>query len=96
MTHLLVVEPGDTEEAIKEEIGISPVVNPFDGERFGSEAFHPCWDRLQDHGGAFEMTIAVGNDGFAFVLFIQDREGVEPVLLDLCRTYAGRGECSGF
>ena len=85
LTHLLLVEPGDSEEKIVEEVGFSPLVNPLDGVRFGSTAFTPFWDHLQDHGGWFELTVTVGDSGFAFVLFIQDAEGVAPELLALCR-----------
>lgn len=96
-THLLIVQPGDTEEAIAKEIGFSPLVNPLDGERYGSTAFTPYWEDLQDRGGWFELTLAVGNSGFAFVLFIQDADGVQPQLLSLCRTYAAGGApCTGF
>lgn len=88
LTHFLVVEAGDTEAAIVAEIGFSPLVNIIDGVRFGSPGFHQSWDWLQDLGGWFELIMAVGNGGFAFVLLIQDVAGVEPELLNLCRTYA--------
>jgi len=81
LTHVLVIEPGDTEEAIVREVGFSPLVNPIDGARHGSI---PHWDWLQDRGGWFQLIITVGNSGFAFVLFIQDAEG-DPALLELCR-----------
>jgi hypothetical protein len=88
LTHLLVVQSGDCEHTIAEEICLSPLTNPIDGERFGSPDFHPWWDWLQQHDGWFEMIITVGNSGFAFLLLIQDAQGVQPELLSLCRTYA--------
>jgi hypothetical protein len=87
LTHLLVVQPGDCEHTIAEEICLSPLTNPIDGERFGSVDFQPWWDWLQQHDGWFEMIITVGNSGFAFILLIQDADGVQPELLSLCRTY---------
>ena len=33
--------------------------------------------------------MTVGNDGFAFVLFVRDRDGVDPELLAMCRAYVG-------
>ncbi|HEX8580650.1 MAG TPA: hypothetical protein VF655_13785 [Allosphingosinicella sp.] len=95
LTHLLVVQAGDTEAALVAEIGFSPLANPIDRAPFGSPAFRPFWDLLQDHAGWFEMTVTVGNSGFAFVLFIHDAEGVDPQLLKLCRTYAGDAACTG-
>jgi hypothetical protein len=88
LTHLLVVQPGDCEHTIAEEICLSPLTNPIDGERFGTPEFQPWWDWLQHHDGWFEMIITVGNSGFAFILLIEDAEGVQPELLSLCRAYA--------
>jgi hypothetical protein len=85
LTHLLILQPGDTEEAIRETAGFSPLIDPVDGHRFGSPSFTPYWDQLRDHGGWFELTVCVGDSGFAYVLFIADRPGE---LLTLCRTYA--------
>lgn len=89
-THLLIVRPGDTEADIVQEVAFSPLVNPIDGRRFGSKGFEPPFDWLEAHEGWFELIVTVGNSGFAFVLFIQDAEGVDAEVLDLCRTYAGQ------
>jgi hypothetical protein len=97
LTHLLIIQPGDTGDAFVEEVGFSPLVNPLDGSRFGGPSFTPYHDDLQDRCGWFELTVTVGNSGFAFVLFIQDAEGVNPELLSLCRTFVGgAAPCSGF
>lgn len=88
LTHLAIVQVGDTEEAILEEVAFSPLINPLDGSRFGSKSFEPSWDWLEHHDRWFEMIVTVGNDGFAFVLFIQDSDGIDPKLRHLCQTYA--------
>lgn len=88
LTHILVVEPGDTEAQIRDEVGFSPMINPYDGSRYRSPAFHPFWDWLRALPGFFEMIVAVGNEGYAYVLLIEDADGVDEDLLSLCRTYA--------
>ncbi len=88
LTLLLIVEADDTEEAIVEAVGFSPLVNPIDGLRHGMEGFVLPFDYLEDHGGWFELFVTVGNDGFAFVLFVRDRDGVDPELLAMCRAHA--------
>ena len=88
LTHLLIVQPGDTEADLVEEVAFSPLVNPIDGRRFGSAGFAPAWDWLERHDGWFELIATVGDSGFAFVLFIQDAEGIEPELRHMCRAYA--------
>lgn len=88
LTHIVVIESGDTEADIRRALGFSPLENPLDGTRYGSPAFQPFWDWLQRHNGWFELIVTIGNSGFADVLFIQDTDGVEPALLALCRTHA--------
>ncbi len=89
MTHLVLIEVGDTDESTIEELGFSPLINPLDGLRHGMEDFVLPFDYVEDHGGWFELISTVGNDGFAFALFVRDREGVDPELLAMCRAYAG-------
>lgn len=88
LTHLLVVQPGDTEDELMEAVAFSPLVNPLDGRRFGSKGFEPCWDWLERHDGYYEMIVTVGNDGFAYILMIEDSAGIDPQLRQLCQTYA--------
>jgi hypothetical protein len=86
-THILVIQPGDTESEIEREIGFYPTTNIIDGICSGSAAFHPFWDWLQDLAGWFEMIVTVGDSGFAYILLIEDADGVDPTLLALCRAH---------
>ncbi len=90
LTHLVLIEVGDTDDSIIEELAFSPLINPLDGLRYGMEGFVSPFDYAEDHGGYFELIVTVGNDGFAFVLFVRDREGVDPNLLAMCRAHASR------
>lgn len=95
LTHLLIIQAGDTEGAIIEEIAFTPLINPLDGRRFPSKGFEPHWDWLERHEGWFELIFTVGNDGFAFVLFIEASDGVDPDLRALCLTDAEAVPCAG-
>ncbi len=88
MTNFLIVGPGDTEAEIVEEIGLSPLVNPIDGVRYGEPEFHPYWDWLTADGSWFEFIVSVADTGFAYVLLVQDADGVDAELLSLCRAHA--------
>lgn len=89
LTHVLVIEPGDTEQAIIDAIGMSPLVNPIDCIRYGAAGFQPYWDGpVCRHDGWYELVITVGDSGFAFILLIANAEGVLPELLDLCCAHA--------
>lgn len=91
-THIVVVQLGDTEAKLQEELGWSPLVNPMTGERYGSPGFEPYWSWLQDVGGWFELIHTVGNSGFAYLLLIERTDGVLPELLTLCAEYCTRQE----
>jgi hypothetical protein len=95
-THLVIAQPGDTEEDFVEQTTLSPLVNPLDGSRFGSADFVPAFDWFQQHGRWFELMWAFSS-GHAVFAFIEDAEETDPELLALCRTCAedaGPGEQS--
>lgn len=87
LTHIVVVQPHDTEESMIDAIGFSPLVS-----RLGGIHLEPDWDWLERHDGWFELVYTVGNGGFAYLVFVQDSEGVLPELLTLCRE--GQATCS--
>ncbi len=81
LSHVLVVEAGDTEQQIIEAIGFSPLQSRID-----NRPNCPGWDWIERHDGWWELLDTVGNSGFAYTLLVKDAEG--PPLADLCR----RGE----
>ncbi len=88
-TEYLVVQPGDTEADIIRHIGLSPLIEPMEGIRYGEPGFRPPWDWLGAHCGWFELIFTFGST-FAYIVFVEDREGVPHDLLTLCRTYADK------
>lgn len=86
-TEYLVIDFGDEEYDITRLIGFSPLVEPIDGIKFGSDGFYAFWDWLTDHGDWFEMTVSFGST-FAYVLFIRNDDLMPPDLMALCRQYA--------
>ncbi len=88
LTHLVIIEVGDTDVSVREKLGFSPLINPLDGKRFGTDGFVLPFDYVEDHVGWFELFVTVGNGGFAFHFFVRNREGVDPELLSMCRAHA--------
>ncbi len=86
-TEYLVVEAGDSEADIVRHVGFSPLVEPFDGIRFGEPSFHPHWDWLIDHAGWYEMSVSYGST-FAYVLFIEKSRFPPDALAALCAEHA--------
>lgn len=89
LTHIVVLCSGDTEAMLKAEVLFSPLER--EGVRFGQPGFETYWDWLQDHGGWFELIYCVADSGFAFLLFLEDRDDAGWAdLLQMCRTGCGR------
>jgi hypothetical protein len=87
LTHIVVVEPYDSEDDLIEVLGFSPLVSRLEGF-----SLQPDWDWLEKHTGWWELVYTVGNDGFAFLVLVQDAPGVLPDLLALCRAAAATPE----
>jgi hypothetical protein len=85
-TEYLVVERGDTEGDIIRYIGLSPLIEPMGGIRFGKPGFQPHWDYLAAHDGWFEFIFTFGS-AFAYVLLVESRNSETDLLQRLCMTY---------
>lgn len=83
----LIVEPGDTERAIVETLGFSPLVNLSDGSRFGDPDYTPNWEWIERHGAWFEAAFILSDDGFGHILLVQDAETTDAQLLSLCKAF---------
>jgi|TARA_R100000049_G_C1956050_1_gene111135 hypothetical protein len=69
LTHVLVIEADDTEEAVIEAIGFSPLRSRIDPDKNG-----PNCDWLEKHPGWCELIFTVGNAGFAYIVLIEDSD----------------------
>lgn len=89
----IIVEPGDSLAAVEAELRMPLAVNIVDGARWPDPDFTPSWEWCEDHGGLYELTFILDDSGYGHVLFVSDREGIDPALLTLCRTFADNGQC---
>ncbi len=78
LTHLLVIEADDSERQIVDAVGFSPLQTRIDAIRN-----QPDWDWIERHDGWWELLYTVGNDGFAYILLVEDDDR-SPLAL-LCR-----------
>jgi len=83
----VIVQPGDSPDALEAELGFSILQNPADGTRFGDPDFTPGWEWIEEHGHCFELAFIMTDDGFAHIVLIENSQGVEPELLRLCQIY---------
>jgi hypothetical protein len=49
----------------------------------------PAWEWIKRHDGWFELVWIFSDWGNGAILFVQDAQGVNPRLLDLCNEWAG-------
>ena len=88
LAHFIVVEPGDSIDAIENELGISPFVNLVDDARFPEPKFEPSWEFCIARKGYFDLTFALCDSGLGLCLLVPDCPGIEPSLRELCHAYA--------
>ena len=85
--YFLVVEPGDSIDAINAQLGFDILANKWTGIRFDQPGYTQSFEVLDEHAGFFEMVFIVSDDGFGIEVFIP-KTGVDPELLAMCRKYA--------
>ena len=86
--HFIVVEPGDSVEALEMESGC-PILHSYIGNtRFGDSEFKPVFECLEEHASCYEMVFVPGGGDFGIVIFIPKQEGIDPDLLAMCAEYA--------
>lgn len=86
---IIVLEPGDSPDDLKQITGFSIIEGPFDDSRFGDENFAPSFEFAESHGDhLFELVYIVSDGGYGYDIFIQNAAGIDPVLLAFCQAYA--------
>lgn len=88
LAHFIVVQPGDSLEAVSEALGFSPLRNFVDGAVWPDPDFTPSWETIEAHPSVYEAVFILSDDGFGHVLLIENGEGQDPQLMKLCAQYA--------
>lgn len=88
MGQFSIVEPGDTIPEIERLAGCWLTRSPFGGPDFCSPGYAPSFETLEQHAGFFEATWTMGDGDSGVVVIVPDAEGIDPLLLQFCRTYA--------
>jgi len=90
--YLLVIEAGDTTEAIHAQVGFNILQNRFSGIRFDHPGFTPSFEFIQESPACYDMVIVLSDDGFGVELFIPKVDGVHGDLIAMCRMYTFKGD----
>jgi len=86
--YILVIEPGDTLEAIQAQIGFDILSNRWTGLRYDQEGFTPPFEFIEDFGSCFDGVWVVSDTGWGIEAIVPKVEGIPPDLLDMCKRFA--------
>lgn len=89
LVHIVVFEAGDTLDALEATLGFTPLRNDTDGTSYGDPDFTPSWEWIKRQEGCFELVFVYSDWGNGTILFVQDAQGVNQRLLELCNEWAG-------
>ena len=85
---MIVVEPGDSVEALERESSCRILRNLFEDTPFGDPDFSPSFEALEEHPHCYEMVYILNDEGFGITFFIPKAAGIDIDLLSLCALYA--------
>ena len=84
----IVVEPGDSVEALEKESGC-PILSSYTGNaRYGDPGFKPVFECLEAHDTCYEMVFVPGGGDAGVLIYVPKTDGIAPELLALCEAYA--------
>ena len=89
--YCLVIEPGDTLDAIDTQLGFSILANRVTGISYDQPGFSPSFEFVEEFPSCYDMVFVLSDDGFGIEVFIPKAEGVPPDLRIMCRVHAVQG-----
>ena len=84
----VLVEPGDTSDALEQALGQCIVTSLFGEVCFPHDDYVPSFEVIEDHGDGYEMVFITDDDTGSTVLFIPKSLGMDADLLSLCQAFA--------
>ena len=86
--YFLVVEAGDSIEAIRATVGFDILHNRFTGIRFNATGFTPSFEFVEEFPACYDMVFVLDDTGIGVEIFVPKEEGIDPDLIAMCRMYA--------
>ena len=86
--YFLVIEPGDSLDAIAAQLGFSIIANRFTGIRYDQEGFTPSFEFIEAIGNCYDMVFVIQDSGYALEAVLERAIGVDADLLAMCALHA--------
>jgi hypothetical protein len=91
--YFLVIEPGDTLDAIATQIGFSIIANMHTAIRYDQEGFTPSFEFVEELPTCFDLVFILDDSGYGIEVLVPKLEvGVPPDLLAMCQRFAFTGD----
>lgn len=89
--YFLILQAGDSLDAISAQIGFDILANRWTGIRFGEAGFTPSFELVSEHAGYYDIVFIVDDSGFGIEVFVPKAAGIDSDLLTMCQRYATAG-----
>ena len=86
--YFIVIEPGDTVDAIEAESKCRILRSQYGDARFGDPAYETSFEFLDEHACCYEMAFVLSDDGYGIEIFIPKIAGIDAALLAMCAQHA--------
>ena len=86
--YFLVVEAGDSIEAIRATVGFDILHNRFTGIRFNAAGFTPSFEFIEELPACYDMVFVLDDTGIGVEIFVPNEGGIDPDLIAMCRMFA--------
>lgn len=85
---VILIDPGDTLQAIDTEMQHRFLTNAYSGKAFGEHGFVPSFETLEEHLTLYEMFVIEGGGEAGISILIPKRTDIDRDLLALCAQHA--------
>jgi hypothetical protein len=85
---IVVIEEGDSLEAISTAVGFDILANAVTGVCFGEPGYEPSFEVCEESSACYELVFVFGDGDDGIVIFIPKGVEIDPELLAYCQTYA--------
>lgn len=86
--YFLVVEAGDTTEAISAQVGFNILHNRVTGVRYDQPGFAPSFEFVEEFLACYDMVFILHDSGYGVEVLAPKAVGIDADLLAICRMYA--------
>jgi hypothetical protein len=85
--YFLVLEDGDTMDAISRQLGFDILTNRWTGHRWDHPDYTPAFEFIEEHPSFYEALLIRDDSGYGIVLLIPMALGI-PELIAMCSRFA--------